>query len=100
MMVPEFTSHGRKRWLERYRGADFDAEWASVRPPTKRQRVILGGCGYSAMVPDNHKVDYMISANGIVFVLSADRSLIVTVYSWAGRKRMVRERERLARQRC
>ncbi len=100
MMVPEFTSHGRKRWLERYRGADFDAEWASAKPPTKRQRVILRGCGYSAMVPDNHKVDYMISANGIVFVLSVDRSLIVTVYSWAGKKRMVRERDRRARQRC
>lgn len=100
MMVPEFTAHGRKRWVERYRGADFDAEWASAKPPTKRQRVILGACGRYSAVPDNHKVEYMISTSGIVFVLSADRTLIVTVYSWAGKKRMVRERDRWARQRC
>ena len=100
MMVPQFTSHGRQRWVERYRGFDFDAEWGSAKPPTKRQRVILGACGYSAGVPDGHKVEFMISASGIVFVLSADRALIVTVYSWAGKKRMVRERERWARERC
>lgn len=92
MMVPEFTCHGRKRWVERCSGFDFDTEWASAKPPSKRQRALLGDHGQYKDHPVEYRVRFMISQGGVVFVLSFDGREIVTVYHYREQKRRVRAR--------
>lgn len=87
-IMPEFTAHARKRWLDRCGSLDPETEWYSSRRAGQAvRRKIREGCpGHAALMKGRayRGVWYCVSRRRVVFVIDGERSRIITVWMLPG----------------
>src|SRR5690606_14286495 len=73
-----FSRHALERWWERHPTLDIEAELASAKRPSKRLRHLLEVPGQ--VVPEHlrERRRYLVTTNGVVFVLGED-DVVITV---------------------
>ncbi|MNM72821.1 hypothetical protein D3C81_845230 [compost metagenome] len=88
------SRHALQRWRERHPGLDPEVEFRSARTPSKRvRRLLLNHDPTYNLNPWHSRRYYLVSPNGVVFVVGLDET-VVTVMCLANLRRRARAKRR------
>lgn len=88
-----FSHHAHQRWAERCAGLDMKSELAGAKAPGKRLRLLLEGPAPVVPRKGYRYAKYLIGPSGVVFVMTTDLAMVVTVFHVAECKRRARRRK-------